>query len=143
MVAWLEACVETVPSVGVSVDGCGDDCVLLVPLDAAVVGAGVGVADACVTVVAAFVGVAGNRVFFVTSKMNKNEADPFLHSSFEPQHQQTYLGTCAPSEDSDQPGHSAVGSELLPRAFWVAKDSKFVQTDKEGSDQTTQIRRLI
>ena len=107
------------------------------------VGAGVGVADACVTVVAAFVGVAGDGVFSVISKMNKNEVDPFLHSSFEPQHQQTCLGTCAPSEDSDQPGHSAVGSELLPRAFWVAKDSKFVQTDNDDSDQTSQIRRLI
>ena len=109
------------------------------------VGAGVGVADACVTVVAAFVGVDGDGVFFgfVTSKMNKNEADPFLHSSFEPQHQQTYLGTCAPSDDSDQPVYSAVGSELLPRAFWIAKDSKFVQMDNEDSDQTTQIRRLI
>ena len=46
--------------------------------------------------------------------------------------------TYAPSEDSDQPGHS-------PRlcAQWVAKDSSFLHARSEDSDQTGWMPRLI
>ena len=36
---------------------------------------------------------------------------------------------CAPSEDSDQPGHP-------PCAQWVAKDPSFLHVDSEDSDHT-------
>ena len=38
---------------------------------------------------------------------------------------------CAPSEDSDQPGH------LCPK--WVAKDPRFLYADSEASDQTGRV----
>ena len=42
-------------------------------------------------------------------------------------HDKTNKMTCAPSEDSDQPGHSP---SLY--AHWVAKDPRFLHADSEG-----------
>ena len=61
---------------------------------------------------------------------------------------------CAPSEDSDQPGHPpslirvfAVGcpgwSESSLCTQWVTEDSNFLHADREDSDQTGGMLRLI
>ena len=57
---------------------------------------------------------------------------------------QNQQSECAPSEDSDQPGHPP----SLIRVFavcaqWVAKDPSFLQADNEDSDQTGRMPRLI
>ena len=55
--------------------------------------------------------------------------------TYEPQHYKTNKMTCAPSEDSDQPGH--------PPSQWVAEDPMFLHVDSEDSDQTGRMSRLI
>ena len=55
--------------------------------------------------------------------------------TYEPQYYKTNKMTCAPSEDSDQPGH-------LP-SQWVAEDPMFLHADSEDSDQTRRMSRLI
>ena len=45
---------------------------------------------------------------------------------------------CAPSEDSDQPGHPS-----LLCAQWAAKEPKFRHADSEEADQTGRMPRLI
>ena len=55
---------------------------------------------------------------------------------------QNQQNDCAPSEDSDQPGHPpSLGSSLC--AQWVAKEQCFLHADSEDSDQTGPISRLI
>ena len=49
------------------------------------------------------------------------------------------LQTCAASKDSDQPVHFC----SLIRIFWIAQEVKFLDADKEDSDQTVQMYRLI
>ena len=49
---------------------------------------------------------------------------------------QNQQNDCAPSEDSDQPGHAPSWSESLQCAQWVAKYPSFLQTDSKDSDQT-------
>ena len=55
--------------------------------------------------------------------------------TYEPQHYKTNKMTCAPREDSDQPGH--------PPSQWVAEDPIFLHADSEDSDQTGRKSRLI
>ena len=55
--------------------------------------------------------------------------------TYEPQHYKTNKMTCAPSEDSDQPGH--------PPSQWVAEDPMFLHADSEDSDKTGRMSRLI
>ena len=55
--------------------------------------------------------------------------------TYEPQHYKTNKMTCAPSEDSDQPGH--------PPSQSVAVDPMFLHADSEDSDQTGRMSRLI
>ena len=55
--------------------------------------------------------------------------------TYEPQHYKTNKMTCAPSEDSDQPGP--------PPSQWVAEDPMFLHADNEDSDQTGRMSRLI
>ena len=56
--------------------------------------------------------------------------------TYEPQHYKTNRMTCAPSKDSDQPGH--------PPSQWVAEDPLFLHADSEDSDdQTGRMSRLI
>ena len=50
---------------------------------------------------------------------------------------------CAPSEDSDQPGHPHSLIRVFAYAQWVAKDPRFLHTDGEDSDQTGRMPRLI
>ena len=55
---------------------------------------------------------------------------------------QNQQNDCAPSKDSDQPGHPP----SLIRVFaaqWVAKDPRFLHADSEDSDQTGRMHRLI
>ena len=52
---------------------------------------------------------------------------------------QNQQNECAPSEDSDQPGHPE--SSLC--AQWVAKDPMFLHADSEDSNQTGRMPRLI
>ena len=54
--------------------------------------------------------------------------------TYEPQHYKTNKLTCAPSVDSDQPGH--------PPSQWVAEDPMFLYADKD-SDQTGRMSRMI
>ena len=58
-----------------------------------------------------------------------------VSSTYELQHYKTNKMTCAPSEESDQPGH--------PPSHWVTKDPMFLNADSEDSDQTGQMSRLI
>ena len=51
--------------------------------------------------------------------------------------------TCAPSEDSDQPGHPPSPIRFFASAQWVAKDPSFLHADSEDSDQTGRMPRLI
>ena len=55
--------------------------------------------------------------------------------TYEPQHYKTNKMTCAPSEDSDQPGH--------PPSQWVAEDPIFLHADSEDSGQTGRMSRLV
>ena len=55
--------------------------------------------------------------------------------TYDPQTYKTNKMTCAPSENSDQPGH--------PPSQWVAEDPIFLHADSEDSDQTGQMSRLI
>ena len=57
------------------------------------------------------------------------------------QHYKTNKMTCAPSEDSDQPGHPP--SLIRVFAQWVAEDPMFLHADSEDSDQTGRMSRLI
>ena len=59
----------------------------------------------------------------------------FASPTYEPQTYKTNKMTCAPSEDSDQPGH--------PPSQWVAEDPVFLHADSEDSDQTGRMPRLI
>ena len=54
--------------------------------------------------------------------------------TYEPQHYKTNKMTCAPSEDSDQPGH--------PSSQWVAEDPCFFMRTAK-TDQTGRMSRLI
>ena len=64
---------------------------------------------------------------------------------------QNQQNECAPSEDSDQPGHppSLIRAQRRQiswhplRAQWVAKAPSFLHADSEDSDQTGQMPRLI
>ena len=53
----------------------------------------------------------------------------------EPQHYKTNKMTCAPIEDSDQPGH--------PPSQWVAENPMFLHADSKDIDQTGRMSRLI
>ena len=55
----------------------------------------------------------------------------------------TKQNKCAPSEDSDQPGHPPSLIRVFACAQWVAKDPSFLHADSEDSDQTGQMPRLI
>ena len=63
---------------------------------------------------------------------------------------QNQQNDCAPSEDSDQPGHPpslislrcALNGTLLC-AQWVVKDPSFLHADSQDSDQTGRMPRLI
>ena len=50
---------------------------------------------------------------------------------------------CAPSEDSDQPGHPSSLIRVFACAQWVAKEPSFLHADSEDSDQTGRMPRLI
>ena len=50
---------------------------------------------------------------------------------------------CAPSKDSDQPGHPPSLTRVFACAHWVAKDPRFLHADSEDSDQTGRVPRLI
>ena len=62
---------------------------------------------------------------------------------YELRRQKTYLRTCAPCEDSDQPVRSCslIGTSL--GAFWIANDSQFLRANNGDSDPTLRRRRLI
>ena len=64
-------------------------------------------------------------------------------SIFEPRHDKTKKKACAPSEDSDQPGHPPCEQSFLLCALWIAKNPSFIHADSEDSDQTGQMPRLI
>ena len=65
---------------------------------------------------------------------------PFI-IGFEPAHDKTNKMACAPSEDSDKPGHPL--SLIRVFAQWVAKEPSFLHADREDSDQTGRMPRLI
>ena len=50
---------------------------------------------------------------------------------YEPQHDKTNKMTCAPSKDSDQPGHPPSLIRDFVCAVWVAKDARFLHADSE------------
>ena len=56
------------------------------------------------------------------------------------QNQQTH---CAPSEDSDEPGHPPSRIRVFACAQWVVKDPSFLQAGSKDSDQTGRMSRLI
>ena len=62
---------------------------------------------------------------------------------YELPHDKTNKMACAPSEDSDQPGHPPSLIKVFACAQWVAKDPSFLHADGEDSDQTRRMPRLI
>ena len=56
---------------------------------------------------------------------------------------QNQRNDCAPSEDSDQPGHPPSLIRDFAFAQWVAKDPSFLNADSEDSDQTGRMPRLF
>ena len=56
---------------------------------------------------------------------------------------QNQQNDCAPSEDSDQPGHPPSLIRVFTCAQCVAKDPSFLHADSEDSDQTERMPRLI
>ena len=50
---------------------------------------------------------------------------------------------CAPSEDSDQPGHPPSLNRVSACAQWVAKDPSYLHADSEDSDQTGRMPSMI
>ena len=54
---------------------------------------------------------------------------------------QNQQNECAPSENSDQPGHPPSLIRVFVR-LWVAKDTSFLHADSEDSDQTGRMPRL-
>ena len=53
------------------------------------------------------------------------------------------INGCAPSEDSDQPGHPPSLIRVFACTQWVAKDPIFLHADSEDFDQTGRMPRLI
>ena len=58
--------------------------------------------------------------------------------SIQPEHDKTYTITCAPTEDSDQPGLPPILIRVFSVRFRVDKNLNHLQTDSEDSDQTEQ-----
>ena len=56
---------------------------------------------------------------------------------------QNQQNECAPSEDSDQPGHPPSLIRFFSCAQWVAKNPRFLLADSEDSDQAGRMPRLI
>ena len=61
----------------------------------------------------------------------------------EPPHDKTNKVACAPSEDSDMPGHPPSLIRVFACAQWLAKDPSFLHADSKDSDQTGRMPRLI
>ena len=66
-----------------------------------------------------------------------------MMKAFESQRQKTFLRTSVPNEDSDQPAYSRSRSESFLDVFWIAKDAKVIHADKEDSEQSAWMRKLI
>ena len=62
---------------------------------------------------------------------------------FEPRHDKKKQNGCAPSEDSDQPGHPPSLIRVFAVCSMGAKDPSFLQADSEDSDQTGRMPRVI
>ena len=60
-----------------------------------------------------------------------------------PVHDKTNKMTCAPSDNSDQPGYRPSLIRVFNCAHSVAKDSSFLHADSEDSDQTGRIPSLM
>ena len=61
----------------------------------------------------------------------------------EPEHGKINKMACAPSEDSNQPGHPPSIIKVSLCAHWAAKDSSFLHVDSDDSSQTRRMPRLI
>ena len=61
----------------------------------------------------------------------------------EPPHDKTNKIICAPSEDSEQPGHPPSLTRVFAVCSTVAEDPVFLHADSEDSDQTGRMPRLI
>ena len=60
--------------------------------------------------------------------------------TYQPAHDKTNKMACAPSKDSDQPGHPPSLIRVFAGTQWVAKVQSFLHADSEDSDQAGQIR---
>ena len=83
----------------------------------------------------------------VTGQVRSHSTDkkPFVRassSSIWATSRQNQQNDCAPSEDSDQPGHPPSLMRVFPCAQWVAKDPSFLHADSEDSDQTERMANL-
>ena len=79
------------------------------------------------------------------TKLHHHPESPPSHmkKENEPHRDKTNKMACAPSEDSDQPGHPSCLIRIFAVRLKVAKDPSFLQADSEDSDQTGQMPRLI
>ena len=59
------------------------------------------------------------------------------------QHDKTSKVICAPSEDSEQPGHLPSLIRVFACTQWVAKDPRFLHANSEDADRTVRMPRLI
>ena len=85
-----------------------------------------------------------NVLNVVSTTCKDTSLSRILQNIYEPPHDKTNKMACAPSEDSDQPGHPPnLITESSLCAQWVAKNVSFLHADSENSDQTGRMPRLI
>ena len=65
------------------------------------------------------------------TKRPKTRVFILMFYTFEPPHDKTNKMACAPSEDSDQPGHPPSLIRVFQCTQWVAKDPSFRHADSE------------
>ena len=73
-------------------------------------------------------------ICFSLNKPNRSKS--CQHPSHEPPHDKTNKMACAPSEDSDQPGHPPSLISVFAVRLMGSKDPSFLHADSEDSDQT-------
>ena len=83
-------------------------------------------------------------ILFSTFYIASSDKSCWQKLLYEPPHDKTNKMICAPSDNSDQPGHPlSVLNGSSQCAQWVAEDPMFLHVDSEDSDQTGRMPRLI
>ena len=68
---------------------------------------------------------------------------PACNLKIEPQRKKTYLRTCAPSDDLDQPAHSSKLIRIFPELILDSKIYLCFHAEDDCTNQAVRIRMLI